>query len=195
MSEITDQQYRATEGRLYRYFRQLPRLQRIEAIINELETQRATLHLRIEEGLRLKPPSAVASYSDMPPSGNNNTSPLERSWEKAEDALEALHERYAEAGTKLLELEVERGRLREYTVEVTFALSLLDEEEAAIVRQRYNLQRSHYQIAQVLNCGATTVRRRVSEIVEKVAGVLEQGVAQIRRKSGANPAQSRRATT
>lgn len=170
---ITDEQYRTTEGRLYRHFRKMERLRKVETRVNGFEQERTRLRDRIAAGIQIQPPSGTARYSDMPPSNSGFGNPLEHRLEMAEEVVEHMTERLVYVEERLANLEVEMGKLREETSEVEFALSLLGDEDNAIARQRYDFERSNVQISVKLNCSEATVRRRVPLIVKRIAQLLE----------------------
>lgn len=168
---LGDDEFRATEGRIYRHFRNGPRLEHVTHLIAQLKAQRRVIRTRLAEGIRLGRPKSTATYSHIPPA-HGPASPLERALDYAEEDRERMEDRLIEIEGQLARLEVDEGRLQAETSELDAALSVLDDEHMAVVRERYDVRRRNYQIAYDLHISEATVRRRVDTIVRTVAREL-----------------------
>lgn len=168
---LTDEQYRRTEGVLFRYAKAKVLIGRIEAEIDELDRQIIAIEKQMyAQGL---PSVGVANYSGMPAGGSGDTTSVERAVLYREDRqthLQELHSR--KVGTRDERME-RLFALREETAPVEYAYQQLEQRDQHIFTQRYFYARPNEAIALQLHCDERTVRRRKSGMIHNLASILE----------------------
>lgn len=166
---ITDEQFRKTEGRLYRYYYQLRQIDKLKHKVCVLWKQKEQIEQDIKEtNVNIEPDLNMGiDYS----SERVQTSPTGASIAEREivKELEKLAKEWQRTRNKILKTN---ARIREYekqAADMEYVIGLLKEDSKHFVELKYGENKSLYDIADKLNIGKSTAGRRRKEIVEDVA--------------------------
>lgn len=169
---LSDEQYKRTEGVLFRYAKSKQIIARLESELAELERQIEGIE-KLIAACGATPGSVTANYSGMPAGGDGSTTTVERAVLLSETRLSHLQTMYQERCAKRDEKLDRVYLLREETSPVEFAYQLLEEHDQHIFVQRYFYKRSNVQIGLQLRKDESCIRDRRTKIIEKLAPILE----------------------
>jgi len=165
--------YSRTEGILYRHYRNLAKLERLDAEIAELEEQAAYLRSELGRGITLQVRSGVSRYENLGVAESPDPE-LETMTLRSEERLERLEIRLADTNAHLVNLKLKEQDLRRQTVPVEAVLNTLTYEDRLIIAKRYDLpQWSFSEIGQLVQWSRSSVHRRVKELIAIVAEALD----------------------
>lgn len=170
---LTDEVYKKTEGILYRYFRNVTKLERLNAEIAELKTQVDYLQVEVSHGISMRAPSGISRYSDEP-FHQDFESAMERGIEKAEDRLEHLEKRLSDNRAKLVQLKLREQDVRLEIVPIKAVLESISSDDVVIIQRRYELPKWYFtDIGERIKRSRSWVQRRHKELIEHFSDALE----------------------
>lgn len=177
--------FRQTERLLNRYYKKKTRIERLHKIIGQLIDQAE--EMKFELAAASPVPRVIAAYQGDGGAGMGTVSGgvgggagsgsggkgLEFAIERYGDLMVNMWTRYLELKRRIWMLKIRVGRLEEEVAAVDHAVCrLLNDEERTIIEHRYIGRRSNYAIGKVMSFSEATVRRKLSDIVIKVANYL-----------------------
>lgn len=172
---ISREQYRKTEGHLYRYARTVIRIAAIEAEMAEIDRQITDLSKQAEYWLAHNP-RVTGNYDLIGCVGGKDpdNTPVERAM--IDGAARRLHLQHL-----LATRQHRRSQLRDELYELRMLIARIDEgrrmlgqEDAAIFEQRYIYERTNGQIGEALGYTEGGVRRRLRQIVKKMYTIIHE---------------------
>lgn len=176
--------FQRAEAMIRDYWRRAGQIQRLDARLLRAEERLREIEADIAGARSVRSLSQALSFT--PGSlGGAFGSGLDVELERIEDQLEALLQRYAEKRREALELRARIANLRSSNAAMETVMARLSLEEYRYTEQRWVYRRSNYAVAQVLHCGASSVRRMRVRVARQVAGWLGMTADAKRRKNGA----------
>lgn len=168
---ITDEQFRKTEGRLYRYYYQLRQIDKLKHKVCVLWKQKEQIEKDIKEtNVNIEPDLNMGiDYS----SERVQTSPTGASIAEKEvvKEIEKLSREWQRTKNKILKLN---STIREYekqAADMEYVIGLLREDTKQFVELKYGSTRklTNIKIGEILHIAEPTVRRRREDIVNDIA--------------------------
>ncbi|MDP4143199.1 MAG: hypothetical protein Q8936_01775 [Bacillota bacterium] len=173
MIPISDEQFRKTEGRLYRYYRQLRDIDKMEHKVKILEEQIKCIEDDIKHNnVSLEEESRSITYEERVQSSSDGTSYAEKELIRQIENLE-LEAIFLRKKKAKLEYRIRESK-REIT-DIECTIKLLDEYSQMLVKMKYgNIRKiSNYTLAMELNSTEPTIRNKKKEIVNLVCKCLD----------------------
>ncbi|MCM0648654.1 hypothetical protein NBE98_09735 [Clostridium swellfunianum] len=170
---ITEDAFRKTEGRLYRYYWQLRQIDKLKHRVVILWKQLQSIEHDIKQtNVTIEPESRSFDYSKVRvQTSNDGTSYAENEIIKE---LEKLHREWQRTKKNLLKTNAQIREFEKEIADIGYVISLLNEECKQFVELKYGESKTLYEIADRLNIGKSTAGRRREEIVEDIAKWLNQ---------------------
>lgn len=176
--------FRQAENLIRDYWRRTEQIGRLEARLARAEETLRGLQGDIADARTVRSLSQALSFTP----GGHADSGLDVELVRMEAHVEQLLSDYAAKLRDVLELRARLANLREENAAMQAVMSRLSLEEFRYTEQRYIYRRSNYAIAQVLYCGASSVRRMRVRVARQVAGWLGITGDTERRRNGATNA-------
>lgn len=166
---ITDEQFKKTEGRLYRYYKNLRLIDRLESKCQYLENQKDEIYRDIKEGnVSIDPELNMGlAISERVQTSSTGISTVER---EMANAIDRLVNEWKETRKKILKNHSKIRDIKKENYDIERTIGQLKEESKLFIELRYGsrIKLSNLQIADKLHCGESTVRRMRKEIVEDI---------------------------
>lgn len=169
ISLIDKELFRKTEGRLYRYYRQLKQIEKLKNIVVLLWKQKETIERDIKEtNVSIDPESKSIDYSqDRVTASSDGCSYAEKEIIRA---IEKLEKELIYKKKKILKLRARIREMEEQTEDMNYNISMLSEEAKRFIEWKYGEGKSIDYIAAEMYAGArTTAYRKREELVENIA--------------------------
>ena len=160
-----------TEGLLHRYMKQKAGIERLTIELRRIE--RDILEIQDELGRSMRnfsipEQSLTVNLSDVYVKTGPSSHP-ERYIEKYGRELEKLEEKLTELNKRRLWIKLKIINKKESIRSIDIIVSSMTDEEKQLIEMKYADKMSNYQIAVRLITSEATIRRKRTEIVEKVA--------------------------
>jgi hypothetical protein len=166
---ITDEQFKKTEGMLYRYYRQQRETERLKARIRRNEQRRDEIYKDIKEtNITLETEVNMAvSYDEKVQTSNLGTSFAEKETVRQ---IEKLEKEWKDTRRKILNDKYKIREINSQNADIEYTLNQLLEEDKQLVELKYGSRRpmSDLQISMQINISESTVRRKRKETLEYV---------------------------
>ncbi len=165
---IDKETFRKTEGRLYRYFKQIKEIEKLDYVCRELENQKERIRKDLQEtNISLEEESKSMTYEERVQTSSSGCGYAEK---EAIRQITRLEEEWKYIRKKLLK---KRARIRELERQIAplkFNLSMLSEENKRFIEWKYAECKSVGWIAIEMYAGArATAYRKREELVEDIA--------------------------
>lgn len=172
---ISDEQFRKTEGRIYRYYKALRQIDKLESNCQYLEQQRDEIFRDIKESNVTIDPELNMSIAI---SERVQTSPSGMSLAEREtiNQIDRLLREWKETRHKILKNHSKVRNIKKEIKDIEDTIGKLDEESKLFVELKYGSDRklsnleiaNRIQEATKLFISESTVRRKKKEIVEQI---------------------------
>lgn len=168
---MSEDYFPKTEGLLYRYMKQKAGIERLKIELRRIE--RDILEIQDELGNNMRnfsipEPSFTIAFSEVYAKTSTSSYP-ERYIERYGRVLEKLEEKLTELNKRRLRIILKIINKEESIRAIDIIVSSMTDEEKRIVEMKYADKMSNYQIAVRLITSEATIRRKRTEIVEKIA--------------------------
>jgi chromosome segregation ATPase len=173
MTWLSDDEYRRTEGMLYRYADRCSRIERLEAEIAEYDKQLADLQRQLEYWLGYNP--RLTGNYDLTGALSEceaELTPVERALMDVSTRRAHLQELWLSKRSRRDQLQERVNELRLAIIDVECALKQLTQVEIQVFEQRYIYRRNNSQIGQALKYSEGTIRRIRANVVKVLATAL-----------------------
>jgi len=171
---ITDEQFKKTEGMLYRYYRQQRELERLKARIRRNEQRRDEIYKDIKEtNVTLETEVNMAvSYDEKVQTSNLGTSFAEKETVRQ---IEKLEREWKDTRRKILQDKYRIREINSQNADIEYTLNQLLEEDKQLVELKYGSRRpiSDLQISMEIKLSESTVWRRRKDIIEDVCKYMK----------------------
>lgn len=174
------QVFRETEKLLHRYWKKKMRIERLRAIIQQVQDQAGEIAAELAEANPV--PRVVTRYSGGPAAPTGTTKGLDTAVAKYDNLLFDLQAKYLDLRRRAWRLKLRVSQLEAEIAGVATAVDQLTEDEQKIVEYRYLYQWSNYAIGQVMSFNEKTIRKKHQKIVTTVADSLAKS-QKVRKKS------------
>jgi predicted nucleic acid-binding Zn-ribbon protein len=170
---ITEEVFRKTEGRLYRYYWQRRQIDKLKHMVVVLWKQLQSIEQDIKQtNVTIEPESRSFDYSKVRVQTSNDGSSYAEN--EIIKELDKLHREWQRTKRRILKINAKIREFEKEIADIGYVISLLNEECKQFVELKYGESKSLYEIADRLNMGKSTAGRRREEIVEDVAKWLSQ---------------------
>ncbi|AJA42577.1 putative transcriptional regulator (endogenous virus) [Clostridium phage phiCT453B] len=165
---INKETFRKTEGRIYRYYKQLKEIDKFEYICRQLEEQKEKIRNDIKEtNIFIEEESRSITYEERVQTSSTGSSYAENECIRQ---IEKLEKEWKYVRRKLLR---KKARIRELERQVTplkYNINMLSEESKRFIEWKYAEGKSVDWIANKMYGGArSTAYRKREELVENIA--------------------------
>lgn len=162
--------FQRAEALIRDYWRRVDQIGKLEAKLRRMEDTLRNMQVDIADARGVRSLTQTLSFA---PGGHSEAgSGLDAEMERMEERIEKLLQRYSEKQREVFERRARIANLREENAAMESVMARLTLEEYRYTEQRYIYRRSNYAIAQVLFCGASSVRRMRVRVARQVAGWL-----------------------
>jgi hypothetical protein len=168
---LSDEQYRRTEGVLFRYAKKCMRIEELDGELAEINKQMIELERELHYWLELGP-KTTASYSPVFGSSDPDGSPVHRTFEHAEERRTHLYDRWTKLRDRRDNLLEKLNILRIETVRLDIARQRLNEVDSKAFEYRYFYEWSNQAIGRELSYDEKTIRNHIRRIVMTMADIV-----------------------
>ena len=167
---ISEENFRKTEGRLYRYYLQKNQIKKLKHKTLVLYEHKKAIEKDLREtNIHIEPESKSIDYSEKV---QNSSSGISYAEGAAIKEIEKLQREFTATTKHILKTHAKVRELERDIVDTEYIIGLLNEECKQFSELKYGEKKSIYEIADRLNMGKSTAARRREEIVTDVSNMF-----------------------